>query len=174
MGSVEDANRLWERYELSVRELLAAIDPGSEVSHNVIVAGQLSGVKRQLDVLARGMVVGVDITVVVECKRHQRPVDIGTMDRFIGKLLDVGADRGILYSYSGFTNSAVQRAIGAKNPFAIAIAVETPEIVQQLGGVAGYPADLMVQDVAPQWIEEMDEDNFARFLKDGEWSKFWS
>lgn len=34
----------------------------------------------------------------VECKRYRRRVAIGDVDQFVGKLIDVGADQGILYS----------------------------------------------------------------------------
>lgn len=89
-------------------------------------------------------------------------------------LLDIGADRGVLYSYSGFSSSAVMRAQAAWNPHVMTVALETPEIITRQSGVPGYPADLAVQDTAPQWAEEMDSSAFAHFLETGEWSKFWS
>jgi Restriction endonuclease len=164
--------RLWERYELSVHEMLAVLDQQSEVEHNKYVEGRLSKRPRQVDVLVRGAVVGIDITVVVECKHYRRPVAIGDIDQFIGKLLDIGADRGVLYSYSGFTNGAVARAIGAANPRVVPIALETPDIVTELKGVPGYPARLLVQEVPPLYVEDLDRDNFAFFLQTGDWSGF--
>jgi hypothetical protein len=152
--------------------MLNALDPEAEVVHDEHVAGRLSGTRRQVDVLATGKVVGLAITVAVECKRHRRPSSIEVVDQFIGKILDIGADRGILYSYSGFSNSAVSRAIGSSNPSVMVIALDTPEIVKR--AAPGYPSDLLVQDQAPQWVEEMDEDAFRRFLAEGEWSKVWS
>ncbi|MEU9912994.1 restriction endonuclease [Streptomyces sp. NPDC051001] len=168
------SNPLWRRYELSVREMLKALDPVARVLHDEHVAGRLSGAQRQIDVLATGKVVGLEITVAVECKRHRRPSSIEVVDQFIGKVLDIGADRGILYSYSGFSNNAVSRAVGSSNPSVMVIALDTPEVVKHVGEAPGYPADLLTQDEAPQWVEEMDEDAFRRFLADGAWSKFWS
>jgi hypothetical protein len=46
---------LWRKYEQAVRLLLAAMDPNAEVVHNAMIAGRLSGVLRQVDVLARGL-----------------------------------------------------------------------------------------------------------------------
>ncbi|MGW2489575.1 restriction endonuclease [Streptomyces sp. NPDC001606] len=166
------SNPLWQRYELSVREMLKALDPDATVVHDEHVMGRLSGTRRQVDVLVTGKVLGLEITVAVECKRHQRPSSIEVVDQFIGKILDIGADRGILYSYSGFSSSAVSRAVGSSNPSVMTIALDTPEIIER--AAPGYPADLLVQDQAPQWLEEMDEDAFRRFLTEGEWSKFWS
>lgn len=154
--------------------MLKALDPSAKVVHDEHVVGRLSGAQRQIDVLATGKVVGLEITVAVECKRHRRPSSIEVVDQFIGKILDIGADRGILYSYSGFSSNAVSRAIGSSNPSIMVIALDTPEIVKHLNRAPGFPADLLAQDRAPQWVEEMNEDAFRRFLADGEWSKVWS
>ncbi|WP_081346949.1 restriction endonuclease [Mycobacteroides chelonae] len=164
---------LWTRYEASVAELLAALDPGARITHNKAVLGRISRVTRQVDVWAEGQVVGLQVSVAVECKHHQRPIDITVVDGFVGKLLDIGADRGILYSYSGFTDGATARAIGSAAPNVMLVALATPEIVLQNAGVPGYPADLLVQDLAPQWIEELDTESFSHFLSDGQWSKWY-
>jgi hypothetical protein len=154
--------------------MLKALDPGAKVVHDEHIAGRLSGAQRQIDVLATGKVVGLEVTVAVECKRHRRPASIEVVDQFIGKILDVGADRGILYSYSGFSNNAVSRAIGSSNPSIMVIGIDTPETVKHVSRAPGFPADLLDQEQAPHWVEEMDEDAFRRFLVSGEWSKFWS
>ena len=160
----------WKRYETSVKQMLAAIDPSATVLHNQRIPGQLSGIPRQVDVWAKGTLVGIEITVAVECKRHQRNVDVVTADQFIGKLLDIGADRGMLYSYSGFTNSATLRCNGAKNPSVIAIEMDSFE--SQLGhaGVANYGGPVEVEAVS---IDDMDEHEFAQFLRSGEWPVWW-
>lgn len=165
---------LWQRYELSVCELLKALDPNANVIHNQYVTGRLSNARRQIDILAAGTVVGLEVTVAVECKRHRRPASIEVVDQFIGKVLDVGAERGVLYSYSGFSDNAVSRAVGSSNPSIIVIALDTPESVKNLREAPGYPADLLARNAAPQWVEEMREDAFRRFLESGEWTKFWS
>jgi hypothetical protein len=76
----------------------------------------VSGATRQLDALVRGQVVGQDIAIAVEAKRYKRPVSIGTIDEFVGKLLDVGCDRGVLYAAGGFSEAALSRASNARNP----------------------------------------------------------
>jgi hypothetical protein len=162
---------LWERYELSIGELVAALDPLAEVRHDERVPGRLSDTPRQIDVWAHGRVAGVEVIVAVECKRHGRPMAVGHVDQFIGKILDIGADRGVLYSHSGFTNSAVMRAMNARNPNVVPVALKTPNIVLRNQGVPGYPARLLVQEAPPLWIEDLDRDNFAYFLETGDWSE---
>jgi hypothetical protein len=169
------SNPLWLRYEQSVRTMLSTLDSSAKVVHNEHVPGRLSGKKRQIDVLATGTVVGQEVTVAVECKRHGRPVNIQLVDQFIGKLLDIGADRGILYSFEGFTSSAVSRAIGSSNPHVSTIALKTPgTTVGYVVRAPGLPSDLLHQDPAPQWVEEMDDDAFRGFLTTGRWNKFWA
>lgn len=171
-GQEDRAAKLWERYEFSVHEMLAALDPHAEVRHNEYVEGRLSRRLRQVDVFVRGAVAGIEITIIVECKRYRRPVAIGDVDQFIGKLLDLSADRGVLYSYSGFTSGAVARAIGATSPSIVPIALETPSIVREFKGVPGYPARLLVQEEPPLYLEDLNRGNFSHFLRTGDWSEF--
>ncbi|MFY1625467.1 restriction endonuclease [Micromonospora sp. WMMD735] len=163
-------DRLWERFELTVRDLVASLDPQSTVKHNQRVQGRYSCALRQLDVWVQGKVAGLDISVGVECKKHGRVIDVGTIDGFIGKLLDIGADRGIIYSYSGFSGSAVTRAIGARNPAVLAVTLETPLTMDRWA--PGDPRDSEV--VSARWAAEMDEDDYRAFLEGGEWSTWWS
>jgi hypothetical protein len=168
----KDQQVLWVRYEQAVSDLLSALDPNADVKHNARIIGRLSTVKRQVDVFAQGRIVGQDIVVAVECKRHKRIVGIEMIDQFVGKLLDLGAERGVLYAYSGFSEAATRRAIGASNPRVLAVALqETPPSIRELRGVPGYPAD---DSLTAQWFDELEVDSYARFLEQGDWSKWWS
>jgi hypothetical protein len=40
-------------------------------------------------------------------------------------------------------------------------------------GVLGYPADLLVQDFRPHWIEQLDAEDFRHFLQTGESPRLW-
>ncbi|OCC13927.1 restriction endonuclease [Streptomyces sp. PTY087I2] len=106
----------WLAYEKRVAALVMALDANASITHNEIRVGVMSGVPRQLDALAVGSVAGQKLSVVIEAKCYGRRVSIGTVDEFIGKLLDLGAARGILYAAGGFTTGAVKRAERALNP----------------------------------------------------------
>lgn len=69
-----------------------------------------SGKLRQIDVAIRTSVLGYKVFIVVECKDYQKKIGIGKVDELIGKIEDVGADKGILISNSGFTEDAILRA----------------------------------------------------------------
>ncbi|MDP4507020.1 restriction endonuclease [Nonomuraea turcica] len=115
---------LWRTYEEQVAQLLATFDAEAEVIHNKRTTAKLSKVVRQVDVWVRGKIIGQEIVIAVECKLKSRPLEIGAVDEFIGKLLDLGADRGVLYSASGMTPNAVYRASAASNPSVIPVSLE--------------------------------------------------
>ncbi|MEV6395583.1 restriction endonuclease [Streptomyces sp. NPDC051907] len=106
----------WLAYEKRVAKLVKALDANATITHNEKQIGALSGVPRQIDALAVGSVAGQKMNVVIEAKCYGRRVSIGTVDEFIGKLIDLGAERGILYAAGGFTDGAVKRAERALNP----------------------------------------------------------
>ncbi|MFE7762946.1 hypothetical protein [Streptomyces sp. NPDC057438] len=82
------------------------------VKHNVAVRGK-SGLSRQIDVCgyrADGMVIG-------EAKDHQKKkLEVRFVDEFIGKMQDVGAVAGVLFSPVGFSAGAEKRAAVAYPP----------------------------------------------------------
>lgn len=143
-----------QRYELSITRLLSSFDGGTEVALNGKVHGLLSGVPRQVDLLARGSVFGAGVTVAVEFCQGRRAADIGVVERFIGKLLDVDADRGVLYSRSGFTPCARARAAAARYPAVMAVSL-APRIPRQRRGSGPLP---------PHGAEEITEADFSLFL----------
>jgi len=106
----------WLTYELDVKREVQTMEPRAEVTHDAKLIGAKSGVLRQIDVLAERSVLGVPLRVVVECKRYTKKLGIGKVDEFVGKLIDTGAQMGILYAYSGVTPGAQARADGQDQP----------------------------------------------------------
>ncbi|MFF3122630.1 restriction endonuclease [Streptomyces sp. NPDC057908] len=106
----------WREYEQEVATLVDSLDAGTAVQHNRYVMGRISGVRRQLDAVVEGHLAGQHVSIVIEAKLYRRNVSIGTVDEFIGKMLDVGCDRGVLYAAGGFTDGALSRASNARNP----------------------------------------------------------
>ncbi|MFJ1776741.1 restriction endonuclease [Streptomyces anulatus] len=106
----------WREYEQEVAALVDSLDAGTAVQHNRYVMGRISGIRRQLDAVVEGHIAGQHVSIVIEAKLYRRSVSIGTVDEFIGKMLDVGCDRGVLYAAGGFTDGALSRARNARNP----------------------------------------------------------
>ncbi len=102
-----------------VLEKLAASlyhEPGVTVERNVrLPARHADGGKkrtREIDILIRGTLAGIAISIPIECKNEGRPVDVQEIGVFIDKLDDVGlATRpSVFISASGFTSGALDRA----------------------------------------------------------------
>ncbi|MFB4302624.1 restriction endonuclease [Actinomadura sp. NTSP31] len=153
----------WLTYEKKVAELLQKLDSRSFVEHNGKQVGEISLTPRQLDVVATGTVVGQPIKIVGECKCYRtRPVTVGGIDEFIGKLLDVGADRGILFSYTGFSDGAFLRAAGARGPSVGLIALGEIEI--ENGAPLAHSASMAPDSSTKQIVITED---YRDFLEQG-------
>jgi len=65
---------------------------------------------RQIDVLVRSRVAGIDILTIVECRDHARPLDIGNVDALHSKMQDVNAQKAVLVSPQGYSAMAKKKA----------------------------------------------------------------
>ncbi|MDR7278720.1 restriction endonuclease [Catenuloplanes atrovinosus] len=148
-------------FDASIGRLLGGFEPPVEVGYNRRVEGRLSRSMRRVDVLVRGAVLGVHVTAAVECvQRRRRPADVGAVDRFIGKLLDIGADRGVIYSCTGFTDRARARAAHAQTPPVMAITLGDGRLIRDA--------------LPPHDSTEVDQADFAIFLRLGGTADLWT
>jgi hypothetical protein len=104
----------WLIYQKAVARLKESFGD-CEVEHDYKVLGRHSGIERQVDIWPSTKIGGKHaITVAVECKCHETaPVSIKDVDAFYGFLEDVGANKGVLVSNTGFTEGAKRRADGS-------------------------------------------------------------
>lgn len=100
----------WREFEKAVAEFHRSLDPNARVEHDVRLPDKQTGSPRQRDVWIEGKVSGIQVKALVSCKRYQRVVDSGDIDRFYGEFLNSGAHIGLLYSYSGFSRPALEKA----------------------------------------------------------------
>lgn len=161
--TLESSDDAWLCYERSVGEMLAALDSNASVSHNVKVPGRISGAKRQVDVWVLGSIAAIDLTIAVECKRRLRRTNIEMIDQFVGKLLDIGADRGVLYSYSGFTTRAVARAAAARNPGIMVVTLDKFASTRPSAGDPriSLPSDRYTERLPVDHFDGADEEDVA-------------
>src|SRR4051812_35088804 len=92
--------RLDKRYEALTAELIRRFSADGRVSPNYFVTGK-SGRRRQVDVAVHAELVGQPVFLAFECKHYKRPVGVGKVDEFIGKIDDISANVGVLVSDSG-------------------------------------------------------------------------
>ncbi len=110
--------RPWRLYEDQIRERLKqSAGQTATVAFNQVLAGRLSKVKRQVDILVKGAYAGntLDgVTMAVDCKCWARNITVGDVDRFAGFVADVGTDLGLLITTEGFSAGARARAENAR------------------------------------------------------------
>jgi hypothetical protein len=98
--------RIWER---AAAELEASY-PDCHVILDHKAVGRRSGIERQIDVWVTGTVGPHQVNIAVECKCLRQRVSIKDIEAFYSFLDDVGANKGVMISESGFTSGARARA----------------------------------------------------------------
>lgn len=101
----------WKLFEQAVADFLARLAPGARVTRNVYLPDADTGRNRQRDVWIEATVGGlIPVTILVSCKRYKRKVDQQQMDAFLGEWRSSRAHVGVIYSFSGFTEPALEKA----------------------------------------------------------------
>ncbi len=101
----------WDEYEQQVKDVL--ISAGGQVTLRVDGKRLLAVEEGEYEVDAYAEVVlfgGALIKIIVECKRHTRPVARDFVLALHGKIQALGAHKGMLFSTSGFQRAAVSYA----------------------------------------------------------------
>ncbi|MFD5625588.1 restriction endonuclease [Streptomyces sp. NPDC127072] len=91
-------------YERQVMRHLTERDKTHFFELDVRVPARGTGHLRQIDVWLPSS------REIIECKHHGRPADVNVVDSLIGKMDDVGALGGRIFSHSGFSRNATARA----------------------------------------------------------------
>lgn len=102
----------WKEFESLIAALQKQTAGDATVLHNQRVKGR-SGRMRQIDIMISQKVGLYPVIIVIECKRHRRPVGIDKVEAFVTKLRDVSASQGVMISNTGFDAGA--RAIAIDN-----------------------------------------------------------
>lgn len=90
----------WRKFEDFVREV-HDLDPNAVAERNVTEVGR-SGAKRQIDVKLTQVVDGETQVTLIECKRWKEKVDRQRVDVLAASVEDLGADRGVMFTTSGY------------------------------------------------------------------------
>lgn len=97
----------WEQYQHQAAGLLRELGFTAEVNARLIEA---NGTVHAIDVAACRTVAGVHLLWIVECKYWNRRVPIEKVLALRSLVIDLGADRGLLMSESGFQSGAIRTA----------------------------------------------------------------
>ena len=104
-------NKPWREFEEAVAIFAAAMDPCAKVSHDVRLPDRHSRRPRQRDVWIEAKICRhFPVAVLVSCKHWKKKVAENDIDAFNGELQSSDAHKGVIYSYSGFTRPALEKA----------------------------------------------------------------
>jgi hypothetical protein len=101
----------WKDYEHLVFEAIKSKYPDEAITPvpDQKLDGRFSGVKRQVDILAKTTIFGKTILAIFDCKYFSKKVDVKEIESVIGLANDVGADVGFVVTNKGYTKAAYQR-----------------------------------------------------------------
>lgn len=103
--------KLGKDFEKAVYAFVKALDPLAEVLFDHKVPDRDSGSLRQCDVWINASFGGHwPLSILVSCKDHTRRLDIGNIGTFCDEVRSTRANFGVVYSSSGFTRPALDKA----------------------------------------------------------------
>lgn len=106
-----DGEAAWRTFEQAVAAFLQSLDPKAKVRHDAHTPDMDTGRLRQRDVWIDTAFGGhLPITILVSCKRKTAKLSQQDVDAFVGELRSSGANKGVLYAFSGFSNPALEKA----------------------------------------------------------------
>ena len=100
--------KLGRPYEGIVALIGQALHPDASVEIGEWIEGPDGA--REIDVSIRGMIDGEETFILLECKDWKKDVGIEAVDALDSKRHDVGANKAMLVSNSGFTSGALRKA----------------------------------------------------------------
>ncbi|MGA1796862.1 MAG: restriction endonuclease, partial [bacterium] len=100
----------WEKFEIAVANFVKALDSSARVTHDAKLPDIHSKTIRQRDVWVEAKVCQhFPVKILISCKRKKRILNQQDIDAFNGERISSGAQLGVIYSFSGFTNNALEK-----------------------------------------------------------------
>jgi hypothetical protein len=118
----------WKDYESLVYDEFRAKYPDYELLSDQKILGRHSKVPRQIDIVIKANVAGIEMVGVFDCKYFNKKVNVKVIDSMFGFIDDIGAHFGGVISVKGFSVGANNRAHAAGIDLRV-ITFESPETV---------------------------------------------
>ena len=98
-------------FEKAVYAFVNTLDPKAEVLFDHKVPDRDTGTPRQCDVWINANFGGHwPLSILVSCKDHKKKLNISDIGTFKDEIHSTGASTGVIYSKSGFTKPAIEKA----------------------------------------------------------------
>lgn len=102
--------KIWREYEKAVSAFIVALDPNVDVQHNTFIPDIHTKGRRQRDVFIETKISNFfPIKIMISCKRIKRKLNEQDIDAFNGEFISSGANKGVIFSYSGFNDLAIEK-----------------------------------------------------------------
>ena len=100
----------WKKFEELVTRIQIELAGDAVVTPNDKIMGKSTSIPRHVDVSIRKNVGPFELLIILDCKDHQRPLDVNDVGQFMELAQDVGAHKAAMVAANGFTETAKRRA----------------------------------------------------------------
>jgi Restriction endonuclease len=108
---IDAGQKDWQQFEMAVADFLRAAGPSAKVTHDHKQVDPDTQSVRQRDVWVVSELCGLfQVRMLVSCKRWATKLNAKDIEHFFGELQGANAHIGAIYSFSGFTKTAVRKA----------------------------------------------------------------
>lgn len=128
----------WIDYENEVFETCKLYFTSAKITRDVKIQGRFSKTDRQIDVLIEENIGGNTIKIVIDCKLYNKNIDVKTVEAFISMVDDIGAEKGLMITEKGYSESSLQRAFNNPNHIELDI-YSLGELKHNLQGESAIP-----------------------------------
>ena len=98
-------------FEIAVYEFLKALAPGSKVDFDCKIPDKDTRKLRQVDAWIVTKIAGhIPISILLSCKDYKRKLNVSHIETFLSEIDSTSASTGVIYSSSGFSNAALEKA----------------------------------------------------------------
>jgi hypothetical protein len=103
----------WELFERAVLDYQKHFFADSMIEHNKKYLGRFSKARRRIDIAIETMIGDFNLRIAIECKNYKKPLNVKTIESIVGLFNDIAANKGVIFSTSGYSPAAMNTAISA-------------------------------------------------------------
>jgi len=104
-------SKVGEEFEKAVYDFVKTLDPNAIVHFDHLVPDRDTGKLRQCDVWIDALWNNfLPLSFYISCKDYSRPLDQHKIESFMGEMYSRNATNGVIFSRSGFTKPALEKA----------------------------------------------------------------
>ncbi len=99
-----------KEFEKYINFIYSKLDSESKIQINDRIDGQDSKTKREIDLSIRRNIGAHEVLIIVQARDHNKRLDVNDIGEFLSVIKDVRANKGVIISAKGFSQSAIEFA----------------------------------------------------------------